>query len=404
MDGVAARVNAAPPTRAVRNDTTNPAPLAPVPSNQPDPAPAAPHAEAVQGICHACFAFDVAFAINLNEAERAIAANGRRAVIQKKKRAPQSAQGPTVPLSINMASEPLTLHGFETEASVDVVLFAFGAASVRFTIRLDHSLEQLVGLSDALYDNATLGQRAKEHVEHTLAALGSAVTKPRIAPPIEDYVIFELDEHARESAEQFIAHRRTTVARLLRAEREQLSQQEVDDALTQSIAYGSSDRAVIDWHAALLIGPDAVDVRSILEYANVQLVQMRSLDDELEQTLDSSYEVLARFKGWRQSLLGIGSGELRRLGMLHADSAILFEGVTHSMKLVGDQYLARVYRAVSQRFHLPQWGANINRKLQTIDTIYEKTTDRQTTLRMEVLEWIIIILILIEVVKGFWPA
>lgn len=358
----------------------------------------------VHGVCHISFAFDVGFAINLNEAEKAIAADSRRAVILKKKRAPQSVHGPAIPLSLTVATDPMEVCGFQIKPTVDVVLYSFAAASVRFSIALHNSLEALVALSDALYDHGPLARRAREHVQRTLAALGSSIVKPRIAEPIEDYVVFELDEPAEDSAEVFVNRHGATVARILRAECEPLSRQEMDDAMTQSIAYGAADRAVIDWHAALLIGPDAVDVRSILEYANVQLVQMRSLDEELERILDSSYELLARFKGFRQTFPGIRGGELRRLGMLHADSAILFEGVTHSMRLVGDQYLARVYRAVSQRFHLPQWGANINRKLQTVDTIYGKMTDRQAAVRMELLEWVIVILILIEVVKGFWPT
>lgn len=384
------------------HDASNLAPLSPTGSTTPavEGAPST----IVRGVCHTCFAFDVGFGINLNEAERAIAASSRRMVIQKKKRAPQSVPGPTVPLSIAVQTEPMALGAFQIDVMVDVVLYAFGAASVRFSIPLACPFEDLAELSDLLYDHLPLAQRAREHVERTLAALGAAVSKPRIAPPIEDYVIFEIESAAGERAEEFIGRRRATVARILRAEREPLSNQEIDDALSLSIGYGAGDRAVIDWHAAILLGPDPGDVRSILEFANVQLVQMRSLDDELERVLDASYELLARFKGPRQTFLGIGGGQLRRLGIFHADSAILFEGVTHSMKLVGDQYLARVYRAVSQRFHLPQWGANINRKLQTVDTIYSKITDRQTTVRMEVLEWIIIILILIEVIKGFWPV
>ncbi len=358
----------------------------------------------MQGVCHACFAFDVGFAINLDDAERALFADSRRAVLQKKKRAPQSIPGPGTPLSITVTTESVDLGGFHVEPTVDLVLYSFGAVSVRFVIALHCPFEQLAILSDTLYDHQPLAQRAREHVERAIVSLGGSISKPRIAAPTEDYIIFELAAAPDESTETFVNRRRATVARILRAEREPLSTQETDDAMSLSIAYGPSDRAVIDWHAALLIGPDPADVRSILEYANVQLVQMRSLDDELEHILDSSYELLARFKGLRQTFLGIAGGQLRRLGMLHADSAILFEDVSHSMKLVGDQYLARVYRAVSQRFHLPQWGSNINRKLHAIDTIYEKITDRQTTVRMEVLEWIIIILILIEVIKGFWPS
>src|SRR5256885_10151491 len=78
-------------------------------------------------------------------------------------------------------------------------------------------------------------------------------------------------------------------------------------------------------------------------------------------------------------------------------AAILFEQVTNALKLVGDQFLARVYSLASRRFHLAEWDTSISRKLQTIDGIYAKMTDRAASRRMEMLEWIIIILIVVEI-------
>jgi uncharacterized Rmd1/YagE family protein len=73
------------------------------------------------------------------------------------------------------------------------------------------------------------------------------------------------------------------------------------------------------------------------------------------------------------------------------------------LKLLGDQYLARVYRLASQRFHLEAWDASILRKLDTLDSIYGKMSDRATTRRMELLEWIIIVLITISIAVSFLP-
>jgi uncharacterized Rmd1/YagE family protein len=71
--------------------------------------------------------------------------------------------------------------------------------------------------------------------------------------------------------------------------------------------------------------------------------------------------------------------------------------VNNTLKLLGDQYLARVYRLVNKRFHLDEWDASIIRKLQTLESIYEKISDQATNRRMEVLEWVIIILIAVSV-------
>ena len=85
---------------------------------------------------------------------------------------------------------------------------------------------------------------------------------------------------------------------------------------------------------------------------------------------------------------------------MQVDGAIVFERVSNALKLMSDQYLARVYRLASQRFHLAEWNSSILRKLDTIESLYEKMNDRNASRRLELLEWIIIILIAFEIV---WP-
>ncbi|HEV8124294.1 MAG TPA: hypothetical protein VGP80_08635 [Gemmatimonadales bacterium] len=59
------------------------------------------------------------------------------------------------------------------------------------------------------------------------------------------------------------------------------------------------------------------------------------------------------------------------------------------------------YRLVSQRFRLSEWDGGITRKLQTIDGIYQKLSDRTSARRLEALEWIVILLIALEIVLPF---
>src|SRR5258708_10361466 len=95
-------------------------------------------------------------------------------------------------------------------------------------------------------------------------------------------------------------------------------------------------------------------------------------------------------------LPGRARGELRRVAQLQVDAAILHERVNNALKLLGDQYLARVYRAAAQRLRLAEWNNGILRKLETIESIYGKMPDHATEIRMEILEWIIIVLIALE--------
>ena len=66
--------------------------------------------------------------------------------------------------------------------------------------------------------------------------------------------------------------------------------------------------------------------------------------------------------------------------------------MNNTLKLLGNQYLARVYRLVNKRFHLEDWDASILRKLQTLESIYGKISDQASNQRMEILESVIVIL------------
>ena len=92
---------------------------------------------------------------------------------------------------------------------------------------------------------------------------------------------------------------------------------------------------------------------------------------------------------------------MRRIASLQMDAALLFESINNALKLMGDQYLARVYRLAAKRFHLEDWDQSIQRKVSTLEGIYRKMADDQSTRRMEVLEWIIIVLIAVSIVLPF---
>src|SRR5262249_3021430 len=88
----------------------------------------------------------------------------------------------------------------------------------------------------------------------------------------------------------------------------------------------------------------------------------------------------------------------RLLGELKVEASGLFERTGNVLKLVGDQYLARVYRLLATRFHLREWERSIERKLEVVEGIYRVVPDRGAAFRTEFLEVIITLLIAFEIV------
>jgi uncharacterized Rmd1/YagE family protein len=48
-----------------------------------------------------------------------------------------------------------------------------------------------------------------------------------------------------------------------------------------------------------------------------------------------------------------------------------------------------------------EWDSSIIRKLQTLESIYEKIADQAATRRLEILEWVIILLIAFSILLEF---
>ncbi len=352
-----------------------------------------------KGTCYALFAYEVGLSVDLDQCQQRITAFTHRERLRQKRRAPQYFEYRPAPVRFTESGRSLPVGMHHTTDSVDLVIYDFGAVSVMYSIPLQGDFTALVDLSAALYDNAALRDDSRVRVAQLLEVIGPAVAKPGVADFVEPYAIFQVEAFATPCGPQelYTTHA-AVVAQVLRSERAPLSNDEVSDATAHHISYGAEDVAVIDWDATLLFDRQADDVRAVLEFANVELLEMRYLDQQLDDALDESYRALSK-RAWRRlRMIGASRADLRRIAQLQVDNAVLFEGVNNALKLLGDQYLARVYRLVSDRFHLAEWDGSILRKLQTIESIYEKLADATANWRIEVLEWIIILLSALSVI------
>lgn len=356
----------------------------------------------IDGTCYALFAYDVGFSIDLDRARKLLAQEGRQGGFKRTRRGATHADLTPTPVRLTQRGGQIEVGTLRTSPSVELVLYEFGAISTCYGLPVAGELERLVAVSDNLYDNEALLEDSRRHVEQLVAILADTVEKPSLSDLVEDYVIFEL-QSVEPPPSLLWAELASTTARILRAEPGALSEQEIADAVSQRLSYSPDDVVMIDWFGALLVGEEMEDERQVLEFATVALLELRLLDSLLDDGIDTAYELMSRPRGWIESFKSPADGT-RDVGELQADGAILFEGINNALKLLGDQYLARMYRVVSQRLHLSEWDSSIERKLGTLDSIYQKLSDRAENRRLEALEWIIIILIAVSIVVYFIPG
>src|SRR5207253_7576232 len=128
------------------------------------------------------------------------------------------------------------------------------------------------------------------------------------------------------------------------------------------------------------------------------LLEYRYIDNRLDERITAAYGLLhpvvrSWLPFWRNY-----ARSLRALGELKLEANVLFERTGNVLKLVGDQYLARVYRLLAARFHLEEWEQSIQRKLDVTEGVYQVISDQTDTYRAEFLEIVVVVLILLEVV------
>jgi hypothetical protein len=345
------------------------------------------------------FAFDVGQSIDLDRCAGLLQGSSRSPGLETAHHAPSWFRFQRSPLLFRQRVGDVAVGRWRVDAEVELTMFEFGAVSIAYEIAVEGELDDWIDLSCTLATSDVLAREAQARAEALLEDLRAIITRPGIAEVTEDYIVFRWGALAPGTdVDAHLARIGADLTRLLRAERGSPSPQEIADALAARLSFLSNDLLVVDWNAAVVFDDEPEDVLRVLEFANVQLLELRFLDAQLDHSLDRAYELIAR-RDWRKRLAVLGlDRDLQRVSAMQVDGAILFERVGNTLKLIGDQYLARVLRLASQRFRSAEWNSGILRKLETLDQIYEKLHDHASVLRAEFLEWIIIALIGFEIV------
>jgi len=351
------------------------------------------------GACRVLYCFDVGRSIDLARAAAVLAAS-KQPEFQHKKPVPHGGGMPP-PLRRPWSAHPVDVAPGFVAGRPEVSVYDFGVVCVTWALPFEGGLEDLVRLSRALYDHAEMLARSRALTHEVVDALGDAVDRPAYSRHVEDYLVLQLEPVAGGIA-VLLDRERGTLARVLRAEERELSSQEVADALAAPVSYGREDVCLVDWLAAILVGTDTEDERLVLELATVELLELRVLDDQLEKEIETAYALLSRPLGRRWGL-HVQRRELEQVARAQADDALLHEGIDNALKLFGDDYLARLYRGSAERFHFNDWDTSIQRKLGVLRSVYQSLADLASHRRSEILEWIIILLIAVDIVLYFTP-
>lgn len=351
------------------------------------------------GTLHLFIAFDWGDEIDLEKARKLVPAELHE--LRRRRRTPASIAYRPPPLRFPVAISSLALPELHSpNALAEVTLFDFAAVSLAIHVPFQLAGDSLLRLAAWLADSAPIVRYACASLKELHDQLLPTIDKPEWDRELsEEYFVFQFDAPAvtplPDPLPQPLAN---WLAGLLFLESEPLNPAVVKDALHHRISYGPDDLLVPNWAAAVLFDRECDETLQAIEFANLQLLEFRHIDLRLDGSLSAAYKILhplveSRLPFWRSY-----SRPLRALGELKVEANSLFERTENVLKLVGDQYLARVYRLLATRFHLEEWEQNIQRKLEVAEGVYQVVSDQADSYRTEVLEVIVIVLILLEIV------
>ena len=317
----------------------------------------------------------------------------------------QALQIANPPVSVMLGTETIMIGGEARDVEIGARIYEFGVAALRLVVRPPADLPWP---DYVRFGMAVQGERANvpvldHHVQLLLERIGPAIIRPQLARVTEEYTAFRVRQLRDASGAPAALSRLgdAEVAPLLLGETRPLHEGALKELLPRRFSYYADDLTVLAWDAALVIedSPGESDVQLIVEFANAQLLELRWFDSILDGEVKRMYDRMDTMRGGGRFTRRYYP-LLRDLQRLVADATELVERVDNSLKVTDDVYLARVYQAALDVFRERAWRAGIERKLGIIRETYAMLNAEAQAARAEVLEWIFIALIAVELMTA----
>jgi hypothetical protein len=306
-----------------------------------------------------------------------------------------------LPLEISMGPAGLRLGNLALGGELRARIYDLGILALRVVLRLPGPCTW-PGVTTLMAEVQSYPPEILQLFDGAVKSLGAtlapAIQRPAAALRIEDYSILVVERLADgKPASQLARHPALLQAAL--GERRPLSTSA--QALATALSYYEDDLILLTWSAAIVIEPEAAardDATLLLEFANTQLLALRSYDAEVERDL---------------ALITPRIAEVRRPFYLHLFSSFQFQReiaglitditatstrVENALKVTEDVYWNRVYSAALATLRIATWRAGLAEALdvlrQTSSLLHDEAQSAWTTM----LEVLVILLIAIEVV------
>ncbi len=307
----------------------------------------------------------------------------------------------TQPVRIVYDSLSLHLGGKNRLFQTYVTFFDVGSISIELTCPLESKLEDLPKMAMEIHASKDLISEARRVAQSVFEKSQGAIVAPSFFPNPSIFSVFNIQKLNQNWTYQNVVEKLgPTIAQTLRVSDEAIGGVEVQRTLTPFISYSDEDVVFMSSNVAVIFDETSSEVVDIFGLLNMQYLELRFIDARLDKTLQELYDESDQKTNFFKLISDVIDRNANRLNTIHLDSAIIVERVELSFKFANDSYLVRIYELCVQKMFLNSYSQGIERKLRVIRDIMTDRRNRANTLRMEVLEWLIVALIAVDVVPN----
>lgn len=351
--------------------------------------------------------FDIAEEVNLHSVEEIFRKQSGTFRLRLADKSRDAVIVRNAPVRVNLGEVKL-LEDDEHLKKADLVatVWDYGALSLAFQIPLQTGLpwKDLLNLaaflnSDTRFLAAIDGIAKAKSVEFS-ELVKPALHKPRVWDVFEDYILYFFEEIQGLKRAEDLVHDVNLPALLLGEPKESLSALTRESIIQNLFQYAENDLVLIDWNSAVVLEPTGQrDIPDVLEFALTHLLEVRYYDELLDQRLTEIYDSVGDD---RSRLFQNRYGRIsKEANSRFIEFAEFMERMGNSLKVVGDFYLARIFRGAIRRFRISDWEENITRKMNLLARVSDLLQGETNIRRSHWLEGIIIMLILFEIISAF---
>jgi hypothetical protein len=350
--------------------------------------------------------FDVAEEIDLGLVEKiavAFESTGKKERLRFVRQSRHAMVMRNAPVVVNIGDTDFTLGNTTIRAETIAKIWDYGVISVILQIPIAPGTRwnDLLLLSALIENSSLVDDLCRQKAQMISSTLSLALKQPHEWEVFEDYVIFFFEKIEGISKAQDLLTIADVPALILGESTEKLSKPSREAILEQTFQYTENDLTVIDWNSAIVLEPSGQrDVPDVLEFALTHLMEVRYYDDLLDRKLTELYDAVEEGRGHKR--YGKKVAHLsQEASTRFIEFSEFIERVENSLKVVGDFYLATIFRAATRRYRLPDWQQSITRKMNILARVSELLQGQVNVHRSFWLELIIIFLISFEV---FWTV